>query len=78
MPETPSRNASSMPTVTSSFDSSRRMLAPPETRRTTPARAEGSTDVRSTPRVSMMESASGSRGAIVRRGSSSPLVGPMK
>ena len=42
---------SSMEVVISSFDSSFRMLGPPETRRTTGAGVLGSTEVRSTPRV---------------------------
>ena len=69
---------SSIDTVMSSLDSSLRMLVPPETLSTIGLSALASTDVRSTPRVSMIESACGINGSMVFRGSSKPLVGPRK
>ena len=78
MAETLRRIQSSMDTVMSSLESSFRILVPPETRSTMGLSALGSTEVRSTPRVNMIESAWGNRGSMVFRGSSKPLVGPRK
>ena len=72
------RMQSSIDTVMSSLDNSLRILVPPETLSTIGLSALASTEVRNTPRVSMIESACGIKGSMVFRGSSSPLVGPRK
>ena len=54
------------------------MLVPPETRSTIGTSTRGSTEERSTPRVSISVSAYGASGAIVAAGDSRPEVGPRK
>ncbi len=76
--ETLRRIASSIATVSPSPDSSLRTLVPPEIRSTTGMSDCGGTHRRSTPRVSMRESAYGRSGTMVLPGSSRPPVGPRK